>query len=157
YTLGPVQGAEGYDGKQAWRQDPGGEVVALDAPAAREKAVTAAWMTCLGSLHAAKRNVTFSAVRPVDDAGTHRQGVDATPEGGRAITLWFDAETGLLGRTDEREDSDVETTRIDDYRDVDGARISFHQITDRTDSTGQSDPRDRVEIKVEHIAPLAMP
>jgi hypothetical protein len=157
YTLGPVQGAEGYDGKQAWRQDPGGEVVALDAPDAREKAVTAAWMTCLGSTHAAKRNVTFSAVRAADDAGRHWQVVDATPVGGRAITLWFDAETGLLGRTDEREDSDVETTRIDDYREVDGARMSFHQITDRTDSSGQTDPRNRVEMKVGHIAPVAMP
>lgn len=157
YTLGPVQGAEGYDGKVAWRQDPGGEVVAVDAPDAREKAVTAAWMVCLGSSRAVKRAVTYSAVRAVDDTGRHWQVVDATPEGGRAITLWFDAATGLLGRTDERDGSDVETTRIDDYRDVDGARLSFHQVTDRTDATGQADPRDRVEVKVDRIAPVTMP
>ncbi|HEX8793369.1 MAG TPA: aspartyl protease family protein [Polyangiaceae bacterium] len=157
YTLGPVQGADGYDGQQAWRQDPGGEVVALDAPDAREKAVTAAWLVCIGSSHAAKRAVTFSAVRRVDEAGRHWQVVDATPEGGRAITLWFDATTGLLGRTDERDGSDVETTRMDDYRDVDGARLSFHQVTNRTDATGQTDPRDRVEVKADRIAPTAMP
>lgn len=157
YTLGPVQGAEGYDGKQAWRQDPGGEVVALDAPDAREKAVTASWLNCLGSQRAAKPAVTFSAVRPADDAGRRWQVVEATPEGGRAVTLWFDASTGLLGRTDERDGSDVETTRIDDYREVDGARLSFHQITDRIDATGQADPRDRVEVHVDRISPLAMP
>jgi hypothetical protein len=157
FTLGPVQGAEGYDGKLAWRQDPGGEVVALDAPDAREKAVTAAWMVCLGSPHAAKGRVTYSAVRAMDDAGRHWQVVDATPDGGRPITLWFDAQTSLLGRTDERDGSDLETTRIDDYREVDGARLAFHSVTDRTDATGQTDPRDRVEVKVEHIAPVATP
>lgn len=157
YTLGPVKGADGYDGKQAWRQDPGGEVVALDAPDAREKAVTAAWMVCIGSSHAARRAVTFSPVRQVDETGRHWQVVDATPEGGRAITLWFDAGTGLLGRTDERDGSDVETTRIDDYREVQGARLSFHQVTDRTDATGQTDARDRVEVKLDRVAPVAMP
>jgi hypothetical protein len=157
YKLGPIQGADGYDGKQAWQQDPGGEVVALDAPDAREKAVTTAWMVCLGSSRATKRAVTYSAVRATDDGGRHWKVVDATPEGGRSITLWFDAETGLLGRTDERDGSDVETTRIDDYREVDGARLSFHQITDRTDATGQTDPRAHVEMKVDRIAPVAMP
>src|SRR6516162_4862451 len=34
YKLGTVDGAEGYDGRQAWERDPGGEVAALDAPEA---------------------------------------------------------------------------------------------------------------------------
>src|SRR5690348_9802725 len=32
YKLGPVEGADGYDGKLAWSRDPGGEVAALDTP-----------------------------------------------------------------------------------------------------------------------------
>src|SRR5690349_14266405 len=32
YKLGPIEGADGYDGAVAWSRDPGGEVAALDAP-----------------------------------------------------------------------------------------------------------------------------
>ena len=32
YKLGPLEGADGYDGSVGWSRDPGGEVAALDAP-----------------------------------------------------------------------------------------------------------------------------
>ena len=44
YKLGPVDGADGYDGKHAWGKDPGGEVAALDAPEALRRARSQAWL-----------------------------------------------------------------------------------------------------------------
>src|SRR5262249_34597136 len=44
YRLGPVDGADGYDGRLAWEQDPGGEVAALDAPEAVRRARSQAWL-----------------------------------------------------------------------------------------------------------------
>ena len=32
YKLGPIEGANGYDGAHAWSQDPGGEVAAHRSP-----------------------------------------------------------------------------------------------------------------------------
>ena len=157
YTLGPVQGAEGYDGKQSWRQDPGGEVVSLDAPDARERAVTNAWLASLGSPHPERQVSAFSPIRTVDEAGKRWQVVEATPKGGTPVSLWFDAATGLLGRTVSRDGGSAETSTMDDYRDVDGTRVAFHTAIDRTDASGRVDPREHVDIQVQRVAPIAAP
>src|SRR5215475_2086800 len=44
YKLGPVTGADGYDGKVGWTRDPGGEIAALDAPEAVRRAKSGAWL-----------------------------------------------------------------------------------------------------------------
>src|SRR5262249_44540223 len=72
----------------------------------------------------------------------------ATPAGGRAVELWLDAATDLLGRTVTREGADTVTTALDDYRDVDGVKLPFHFVVDRTDAAGRTDPRRRVEIRI---------
>jgi predicted aspartyl protease len=157
FELGPVHGAEGFDGTVAWRQDPGGEVVTLDAPDAREKAITSAWLTAQGYFRLDRWPATFGPVTPRDDAGKHWLVADATPRAGRTVTLWFDAATGLLGRAVERDDSDVETSTMDDYRAVEGVRLPFHVVTDRTDATGRTDPRDRAEVRMESRAVVPLP
>ncbi|HMM68328.1 MAG TPA: hypothetical protein PKC03_15445 [Dokdonella sp.] len=48
YELGPVEGAEGYDGTAGWSRDPGGEVASLDAPEARRRARSQAWLDARG-------------------------------------------------------------------------------------------------------------
>jgi hypothetical protein len=40
---------------------------------------------------------------------------------------------------------------LDNYRDVDGVRMPFQMISDRTDSAGRTDPRNRTEIRLNEI------
>jgi hypothetical protein len=152
YTLGPVSGAEGYDGTTAWSRDPGGEVVALDAPEARETAKTGAWINALAYWYPGRApGAVIGEAGERAESGRRFQLLDATPRGGRAIALWFDADTGLLVRTVQRRGSDTITTAMDDYRDAAGVRLPFHVVVDQTDAAGRTDARARVEIHVDQV------
>ena len=146
YTLGTIQGAEGFDGKNGWNQDPGSESVLLDTPQAIEGAKTQAWLTALGYWYPARAAATFQGPEL-------REGfrvVTATPAGGHPIALWFDS-AGLLARTVEKQGSDTVTTALDDYRSAGSVRMPFHFVTDRTDATGRTDPRARSEIRLDRV------
>jgi Aspartyl protease/PDZ domain len=153
YTLGSIQGAEGFDGKNAWSQDPGSESAVLDTPQAIEGAKTQAWLTAMGYWYPARAAAAFQGPE-------QREGfriVRATPAGGHPIALWFDS-GGLLVKTVEKQGADTVTTTLDDYRSAGSVRMPFHSITDRTDATGRTDPRSRSELRLDRVGfdvPLA--
>ena len=138
YKLGPIEGADGYDGTLGWSRDPGGEVAALDAPdgeAARAQPGLARRARLLVSGAHRRRATAGRADREVD--GRRYAVVEATPEGGDPI--------GAVVRCDERTCSRApcssrartpSTTVFDDYREVDGVRLPFHAVTDLTDAAG---------------------
>ncbi|HEY6894535.1 MAG TPA: aspartyl protease family protein [Rhodanobacteraceae bacterium] len=148
YQLGPIEGADGYDGKLAWTKDPGGEVAALDTPDAKRRARSEAWLDARGFWYPERIRATYGALAEREADGRQYRVLEATPEGGDALTLWFDPASGLLVRTVQRQGQDTVTTVFDDYRDVDGVRIAFHTTTDMTDAAGRTDPRRRSEIKL---------
>jgi predicted aspartyl protease len=51
-----------------------------------------------------------------------------------------------------RRGQDTVTATLDDYRDAGGVRLPFHVVTDRTDPAGRTDPRQRVEVRLERVA-----
>jgi hypothetical protein len=123
---------EGYDGKTAWAQDP--------ASGMREKSGV--------ELAAVKRDAEFyqplklkqlypkMEVKSKEKVGEREAYVIiATPEEGDPEKLYFDAQTGLLVRTDiERESPQGKIpveVYLEDYREVDGNQIPFtiRQIT----------------------------
>ncbi|HEX5124368.1 MAG TPA: aspartyl protease family protein [Rhodanobacteraceae bacterium] len=146
YKLGSVEGADGYDGTLAWSKDPGGEVAALDTPDAKRRARSQAWLDARGFWYPDRIKSTYGAVADREADGKHYRVVEATPDAGDPVTLWFDPSSGLLVRTVQRRGQDTITTVFDDYRDVDGVRIAFHATTDLTDAAGRTDPRQRSEI-----------
>ncbi len=152
YTLGPVSGADGFDGTVAWTQEPGGEVRTADTPEAKEAARTAAWMNALGYWYPARGAAGIAPPALREDNGAKYRVIVAKPAGGHDIALWFDVATGLLVRTVERQGGDTVTTVLDDYRDVSGVRLPFHQVSDRTDTAGRTDPRARTEIRFDRVA-----
>jgi hypothetical protein len=152
YTLGPVSGAEGFDGVVGWEQDPGGEVSAKDAPEAQQSTRAEAWLNALGYWYPARAPATFGPPQSRDENGARYDVIDAMPRGAHPLTLWFDAKTGLLARTVERKGPDTVTTVLDDYRDAGGVRMPFHTTSDRTDAAGRTDPRDRTEVWVDRVA-----
>jgi predicted aspartyl protease len=147
FTLGPLKGAEGFDGTHPWEQDPGGEVTAHDAPDALELARTDVWLTAMGFLKPDFARAEVSAPQERVEGGTRYLVLDATPPGGRKIALWFDAQSSLLARTVIRRDSKMVTTVLSDYRDVGGGvRVAFHSGQDSTDRAGRTDPREHADV-----------
>ncbi len=152
YRLGPVEGADGYDGKLAWSQDPGGEVAALDAPEAQRRARSQAWLDARAYWYPARLAATYAAPEAREAEGQRYTVVVATPAGGDPVTLWFDPRTHLLVRTEQKQGADRATTVYEDWREVDGLRLPFHTISFLTDAAGRTDARNRSETSATHIA-----
>jgi len=152
YKLGPVDGADGYDGKQAWGKDPGGEVAALDAPEALRRARTGAWLDARAYWFPQRMAATYATVETRELDGMRYHVVEARPKDGEPVVLWFAADSGLLARVALREGQDTAITTFDDYRDVRGLRLPFHFVTDKTDAAGRTDPRRRSEVRFDKIA-----
>ncbi len=151
YELGPIKGGEGYDGKQAWTQDPGGEVALLDAPEAVRRARSQAWLDARGYWFPRRMPASLGAPVRRERDGQWFDVIEATPEAGDPLSLWFAADSGLLARVDQRLERDTSITWYDDYRDVDGLRLPFHSSNDRFDATGKAEPRARSEIRLTAI------
>jgi len=148
YKLGPIEGADGYDGQQGWQRDPGGEVAALDAPEAKRRARSQSWLDARAFWYPARIKASYGAVAERELDGKKYRVVDATPDNGDPIGLWFAADTGLLARIVQREGQDTTTTTLEDYRESGGIRVPFHVVSDRTDSAGRTDPRARTEVRL---------
>jgi predicted aspartyl protease len=151
FSLGSIQGAEGFDGTHPWEQDPGGEVTAHDAPNSLEVARTEAWMTTHGLFQPDFAGADVSAPREQVDGAARYLVVDATPKGGRTVTLWFDPRSALLVRSVMRHDDKTVTTVLDDYRDSGGIRVAFHAAQDSTDGAGRTDPREHADITLTKV------
>ncbi|MEO5625866.1 MAG: aspartyl protease family protein [Dokdonella sp.] len=151
YKLGPVEGADGYDGKVAWQRDPGGEVAALDAPEAVQRARSQAWLDARGYWYPQRIAATYGKVESREFEHQQYDTVVVTPAGGDAVTLWFETATHLLARTVQKQGADTATTVFDDWREVDGLRLPFHSSSDLTDAAGRTDARNRSEVRLERV------
>jgi predicted aspartyl protease len=125
--VGVFRTSEGFDGHARWRQDPSGGVHALDAPFSRTMRVTDAWLARRGWLQPGTTGAptSFGAVSARDEQGRRYDVLTATPSGGQAVELWFDARTHLLARSVRRMPISTRTTRYDDYRDTAGVQLPF--------------------------------
>lgn len=158
YVLGPIEGAEGFDGTHGWSRDPGGEVATLDAPEAIRRARSQAWLDARGYWYPQRLPATMGNPVRQELDGQPFDVIEATPEGGDPVKLWFAVDSGLLARTDQREDRDTSMIRLDDYRQVDGLRLPFHSSNDRMDATGKIEPRAHSDVysaSIERNRPVA--
>ncbi len=151
YRLGPVEGADGYDGEHGWSQDPGGEVALLDAPAARRRLRSQAWLDAHGYWYPQRFPAQFGDPSEREVDGRRLVVVEATPQGGDTLTLWFDPASHHLVRVTQKQDQDTVTTSLDNWRSVDGLTLPFHVRTDLTDAAGRTDPRRRTEVQIEGV------
>lgn len=137
FELGPYRGAEGFDGRQAWFMDPSGDAAAQDAAAERRAARNQAWLAARGywfpDRHPAE--MTFGGTRMHD--GRRFNVIEAVPDGGRPLELWFDAQTHRLSRIREDDGRGMREMSLTEYRSV-GALVLPHRLIELDTATGQA-------------------
>ena len=123
--LGPITGAEGWDGRSGWTQDSSGQAKQMEGGDEVEGAVNGAYRRCLAYWYPDRWPAT------VEDGGTEELGgrrfqvVKITPKGGRLFEIWIDAGTWLVDHILEKQAIETRTTFFSDYRAVDGKKIPF--------------------------------
>jgi hypothetical protein len=121
-----VQGdsATVYDGTMRWQQDVSGGVHPLDAPFARELAVTDAYLARRGYLKV-DESATLACLGEHSFDGRPVVTIRALPRGGQPAVLDFDPRTHLLSSVTERLPTTMQVTRYADYREVGALTLPF--------------------------------
>jgi hypothetical protein len=125
YALGPVTGADGFDGQVVWTQDASRQSKTEDDVDAREGAASAAYRRCLAYWFPSRweGSGTYQGARQEGSRRFHL--VRFTPKGGRVFDLWVDAGTYLFDRIVEKTALDTQTTFFSDYRPTSGVMVPF--------------------------------
>ncbi len=151
FALGPMTGAQGFDGKVLWAQDSSKQVRIDDSEDARLGALNEAYRRMMAYWYPSRGQAK------IEYAGTKTEGnhtfdtLRITPQGVRPFELWVDASTFLIDRIIEKSALETRTTLLSDYRQVGGVKIPFANR-----STNGQERYDQVAIveKVELNPPL---
>jgi hypothetical protein len=130
--------AQGLDANGQWREDITGMVHPLDSDEARTVAVTESWLRRFGFLDP-QASVTYRRLPDAQADGHTYQRLDATPAGGRTVTLWIDPSTHHLDRAIYASSFLIATERYEDYRAVDNLQLPFRITSSRANLAGNSD------------------
>ena len=151
FAVGPISGASGFDGKVAWSQDETGKSQVETNATGRELAVNAAYRDRLAFWYRDRAPAVIAYKERTEAEGATFEVIRITPEGGRPFELWINAETKLIERLVEREESATRTETYMDLRPVQGVQIPFRVHASR------GDPRFDETVVVESMnfnAPL---
>ncbi|MDE2182486.1 MAG: aspartyl protease family protein [Alphaproteobacteria bacterium] len=130
YDIGPNKGANGYDGRRAWEQEPSGTVTWQAGGDVVPLAISEAYVD---------RNLWWRRDRggaAIDDRGRKTENglsydvVGVTPKGGKPLEAWFDAKTHLLARTIEAQSTLTITQIYSDYARVQGVLLPRKIVID---------------------------
>ncbi len=133
YSIGPVTGAMGNDGKAVWTQDGTDEPQVQTSPAALELAANAAYRDRLAFWFPERMPARIEYKGRSEADGRAYDVLTVTPRGGRAFEFWLDPETKLIERLVENEGEATRTEIYSDRREVQGVRIPFKVLSRRGD------------------------
>jgi len=145
YSIGPITGAAGYDGKVAWSQDSSGQSRTESSAATRELAVNAAYRDKLAFWYPERAPAQITFLDRVTEDGAQFDVIRILPEGGRPFQFWINSETHLIERLVEREAQVTRTEYLMDLHDVEGVKIPFRVRATR------GDPREDEVITVDKL------
>jgi len=134
FEAGVTKGANGYDGRTAWQQDPSGAITPEDGGDTRQISVSEGYEDANLWWRADRGGAAIQSLGQKTDDGQTYDVLSVTPVGGKPFEAWFDAKTHLLARTIEAQGFQTITTFISDYRPVDGVMLAGKQVID--DGTG---------------------
>jgi hypothetical protein len=133
YSIGPLTGAAGFDGKTVWTQEGTDPPKVETGAAALELAANAAYRDRLAFWYPDRGHARIEYKERAEAGGRKFDVVRITPDGGRAFEFWINPETRLIERLVEHEAEVTRTEIYSDRRDVQGVRIPFHVKSTRGD------------------------
>jgi Aspartyl protease len=134
YKLGPVPGANGFDGTHAWMRDISGTVTPEAGGDAVQLAVNEAYRNSHTWWQKYRGGARIELAAPKQLGVNSFDILTITPVGGKRFEAWFDSRTHLLVRIVERQGFQLITTIYGDYRTTEGAMIAHKMVID--DGTG---------------------
>lgn len=146
YAIGPLTGAQGFDGKIAWSQDGSGQARAEISTVARELAVNAAYRDKLAFWFPERGR---AAIEFKEHATAGAQGYEViliTPEAGRPFEFWINSDNKVIERLVETEGAETRTEVFGDFRATQGVKLPFRVRAQRG-----SDARHEEIVVVERI------
>jgi hypothetical protein len=149
--LGPLSGADGFDGTNVWQQDDAGQTTLQGSEDSLRGAANAAYQNARGYWHRDRFPADIVYVRRQEEGADVFDVLRVTPTDGRPMEEWFDAHSHLLARTVEQAATRTATTYLSDYRRVLGALVA-HTIRQ---TTGEN--KYDVFLKIESVSPEASP
>ncbi len=161
FELGPLEGAQGFDGKMGWNKAPGGEVSPADSPQGKQLTATAAYQTVQGWWFPKRWPGKIKLIGQRKAGHNTYWVLHVLPRGGLPFDMWINTQTHLIARTvmATGEGSVKETTYLSDYRTVDGVKMAFHvRISNGKKQYDTNVQLDKVEANVPvTAAEFAMP
>ena len=128
------KGSRGFNGTTTWKSDAGGAVTRDDSPEALREAIVTAYVSNNGYFFPDRFPARLTWLRSVSEGGATYDVVEALPQGGRAIELWFDRATHLLVRVVDTSGNGV-TVEGSDFRRVGALLIPFAFVVKAPDGT----------------------
>ena len=125
--VGPFNLRDAYDGKVAWRTDPGGKVLVLDGKDL-ESAKASAWFENERFFEPNQGGGKVAYVGMVKDSTGEHEVLEITPPLGRSRRYFFDPANGLLVRAEARSDQQTIISTSSDYRTVQGRAVPFKTV-----------------------------
>lgn len=146
FKLGPMTGAEGFDGRRSWFQDTAGIVTVPEGGDRPAQTASAQYRNALAYWYPARAPPSRVAFRVQLFRGRIKEALEIAPKGGLPFELWFDAQTKMLDRVIEVGATETRTTIYEDYRPIGGLLIA-HKI--RSSNAAAAFGSERVVTKVE--------
>ena len=112
FRLGPLTGAEGFDGRRYWTQDAAGLVTIPEGGDRRLQSVSAQYRQALGYWYPARAARAKISLRIQLFRMRIKEALEIAPEGGLPFEFWFDAQTKLLDRVIEVGATETRTTSL---------------------------------------------
>lgn len=139
WVLGPMKGANGFDGQEAWSQDSSGQSRADGADTPRRTAITESYRRAQVWWYPARHAAEVRALGERQERGRRFHILSISPVGGRPFELWVDASTWLFDHTVEHIDVDTFITYLSDWQDVGGVKVPYSARTVRVGDEGKHD------------------
>ncbi len=126
FEFGPMTGALGWDGKQAWTSDPASGMAVIEKSqeeTARRR--TVAYVGAYGFYFPSRMPAVTRYVRAIKEGGASFDVISVTPAGGVPIELWINSKTHLIDRQVSPSITPPQTFYLTDYREVDGIKLPY--------------------------------
>jgi len=130
YAVGPANGANGFDGTNAWQKDTSGTVTLQQGGNALELAANEAYRNARKWWSADRGGALIVGAGQKIAAGVTYDVLTVTPKGGEPFDVWIGATSHLIAKIVEKHGAQSVTTTLSGYGTVDGVMLPYRIVID---------------------------